>query len=72
MANATAVSELAAHDIAAVHRLIEPWTQACITRNWDALLAMCTADVAFLPPNSQLVEGDALRPFWTATRSLKR
>ena len=35
--------------LAALKDLIEPWTNACLTRDWDALLGMCTADIVFMP-----------------------
>lgn len=59
-------SDLTAHDIASVHALIAPWCQACIQRDWDALLAMCTADVVFLPPGGPLVTGDGVIPWLDA------
>jgi ketosteroid isomerase-like protein len=43
--------------------LVEPWTLACVARDWDALLSFCTDDVAFSPPNGPLAEGAAVRPF---------
>jgi len=30
-------------------------------RDWDALLAMCTKDIAFMPPGGSLVTGDEVR-----------
>jgi len=46
-------------DASAFTALIEPWTSACVARDWGALLAMCTDDVGFSPPNEPLVEGSA-------------
>ena len=48
---------------AAVRRLIEPWNQACMGRDWDALLSMCTEDIVFMPPGSPAVSGAAIRPW---------
>ena len=47
----------------AMSALVEPWTLACVARDWDALLSFCTDDVAFSPPNGPLAEGAAVRPF---------
>lgn len=47
----------------AIPELVEPWTRACLARDWDALLGMCTDDVVFSPPNEPLVEGQAVRPW---------
>ena len=43
----------------AIPELVEPWTRACLARDWDALLGLCTEDVAFSPPNEPLLEGQA-------------
>jgi len=47
----------------AIPELVEPWTRACLARDWDAVLGMCTDDVVFSPPNEPLVEGQAVRPW---------
>src|SRR5688572_98702 len=47
----------------AIAELVEPWTRACLARDWDALLGLCTDDVAFSPPHEPLVEGQAVRPW---------
>jgi ketosteroid isomerase-like protein len=44
-------------DVAAIRAMIEPWTNACVGRDWDRLLALCTEDVTFLPPNEATVQG---------------
>lgn len=46
-----------------VQSLIEPWTQACLDQDWDAVLDMCTDDVVFMPPGAPAVTGAALRAF---------
>ena len=48
-------------DVAAIRATIEPWTKACLERDWDTILAMCTDDIVFLPPNEPTMEGDAVR-----------
>ena len=63
MTVAAAKSDLTAQDIASIHLIIEPWTRACVTRDWDALLSMCTEDIAFLPPGGPVVSGAAIRPW---------
>ena len=45
----------------AIRASIAPWTKACLDRDWDGLLAMCTDDVVFAPPGEPPVSGDKLR-----------
>jgi ketosteroid isomerase-like protein len=52
---------LTADDVIAIRALVEPWTTACVKRDWDSLLDMCTDDVVFQPPNEPIVEGAAAR-----------
>jgi ketosteroid isomerase-like protein len=47
----------------AVQAMIGPWSRACIERDWDTLLEMCTEDVVFLPPGGEPVSGPALMPW---------
>ena len=47
---------LTADDVAAIRGTIEPWTTACLQRDWDRLLDLCTDDIMFLPPNEPPVE----------------
>jgi ketosteroid isomerase-like protein len=49
--------------MAAVQDIIEPWNQACLSRDWDSLLSMCTDDIVFMPPGAPPVSGDAVRPW---------
>ncbi len=62
----TAVANLTEADIAALEALIEPWRNACLQRDWDTILGMCTDDVTFLPPGSPPVSGEKLRTFLEA------
>ena len=48
---------------AAVAKIIEPWNQACLDRDWDTLLSMCTDDVVFMPPGAAEVTGEEVRPW---------
>ncbi len=48
-------------DDAQIRATIAPWIQACLDRDWDALLAMCTEDIVFSPPEEPKVSGDAAR-----------
>jgi ketosteroid isomerase-like protein len=50
-------------DASAIEGLIEPWTQACLAADWDALLGMCNDDIVFMPPGEPSVSGDAVRPW---------
>ncbi len=54
---------LAPSDASAIRALVEPWTKACVERNWDRLLSMCTDDIIFLPPNEPSAQGGAVRPW---------
>ena len=59
-------------DSAAVIRaIIPPWRKACLERNWDALLAMCTDDVVFAPPGESQVSGSKIRPWLEAFPVMK-
>ena len=48
-------------DAAQIRATIAPWNQACLDRDWDALLAMCTEDIVFSGPREPKVTGDAVR-----------
>ena len=48
---------------AALTALREPWIRACITRDWDALLSMCTDDIVFMPHGMPSVEGGQVGPW---------
>ena len=61
MSATSTLLELSAQDIASIHRMIEPWNKACIKRDWDALLSMCTDDVIFLPPQDKPIQGVTIR-----------
>jgi ketosteroid isomerase-like protein len=50
-------------DSESIRATLKPWTRACLDRDWDALLALCTPDVVFSPPAEASVSGDALRPW---------
>lgn len=50
-------------DVSAIKGTITPWIDACLTRNWDKLLALCTDDVVFLPPDEPVVAAGQVRPW---------
>lgn len=52
-----------AEAMAAVQEIIQPWSQACIDRDWDKLLSMCTEDIVFMPQGTPPVSGAAVRPW---------
>ena len=56
---------------AAIRASIAPWTKACLDRDWDALLAMCTDDVVFAPPGEPRVSGKNVRPWLEAFPVMK-
>ena len=41
-----------------IEALVAPWVQACLDRDWDALLALCTDDGVFAPPGALSVSGE--------------
>lgn len=55
-----------AEALAAVEKLIQPWNQAILDRNWDRLLSMCTEDIVFMPHGEPAVAGDTIRPWLEA------
>lgn len=71
MSATTSLLELSAQDIASIHRMIEPWNRACVMRDWDALLSMCTADVIFLPPQSRPMQGMAIHGWLNTYPTIK-
>jgi len=52
---------LTADDVVAIRGTFEAWRDACVQRDWDALLGMCTDDIVFLPPGESPVEGAGVR-----------
>ena len=56
---------------AAIRASIVPWTKACLDRDWDGLLAMCTEDVVFAPPGEPSVSGKKLRSWLEAFPVMK-
>ena len=48
---------------AQIRATMAPWINACLERDWDALLAMCTEDIVFSPPGDPKVTSDAVRPW---------
>ncbi len=68
---ATAAPPLSDQDVNAIRDIIDPWNRACLNRDWDALLSMCTDDMVFMPPNEPRVAGDALRPWLDAFPVIK-
>ena len=53
----TATISITEQDVTAIRSTRDPWIHACLDRDWDALLSMCTQDIAFLPPNEPIAEG---------------
>lgn len=56
---------------AAIRATISAWRKACLDRNWNALLAMCTSDVVFAPPGEPQVSGSGIRPWLEAFPVMK-
>ncbi len=64
-------AQLQPDDAATIRGFVAPWTQACLDRNWDALLAMCTDDVVFSPPGEPKVSGAGVRTWLEAFPVIK-
>jgi ketosteroid isomerase-like protein len=58
-------------DVAAIRSIREPWTKACLQRDWDFLLTLCTSDVTFLPPNESAAQGTSVRPWLDTFPTIK-
>ena len=56
-------AQLQPDDAAAIRAFVAPWTQAALDRDWDAMLAMCTDDIVFSPPDEPKVSGAGVRPW---------
>ena len=54
-------AQLQPDDVAQIRATIAPWRQACLDRNWDSLLALCTEDIVISGPGDPKVTGDAVR-----------
>ncbi len=63
MDTTAAGAQLQPDDAAQIRATIDPWRQACLDRDWDALLAMCTENVVISGPGDPSVSGDTLRPW---------
>lgn len=48
-------------DVNAIKDTAKPWADACLARDWDALLGLCTDDVVFLPPDEPAVTNEHVR-----------
>ena len=63
MDTAATGAQLQPDDAAQIKATIARWTKACLDRDWDSLLAMCTEDIVFSGPGDPKVTGDAVRPW---------
>ncbi|HET9514300.1 MAG TPA: nuclear transport factor 2 family protein [Gemmatimonadales bacterium] len=51
-------------DVSSIKALGQPFIEACLDRDWDALLALCTDDVVFMPPDEPVLSGrEAVRRY---------
>ncbi len=48
-------------DVEAIKSTGKLWSEACIARDWDALLSLCSEDVVFLPPEEPAVAGKQVK-----------
>ena len=58
-------------DVAALEGIIEPWIKACLDRDWDSLLGMCTDDIVFMQPNAPSVHTADVRAWLEAFPTVK-
>ncbi len=56
-------AQLQPDDAAQIRATIAPWRQACLDRDWDSLLALCTEDIVISGPGDPKATGDAVRPW---------
>lgn len=56
---------------AAIRATMAPWRQACLDRDWDALLALCTEDAVFAPPGEPQVARPGLKAWLEAFPIMK-
>jgi ketosteroid isomerase-like protein len=60
-------------DRAAIKAVQGPWIKACLERDWDSLLGMCTNDIEFFPPGAPKASGrQASRAFLEGFPVIKR
>jgi ketosteroid isomerase-like protein len=59
-------------DVSAIKATSAVWTRTCLERDWEALLAVCTDDVVFLPPDEPLVPTDKVRAWLEAYPVMRR
>jgi ketosteroid isomerase-like protein len=65
------ISLLSSEDIAAIKSMGEALDKAAKESDWDALTALFTEDVVFMPPNSPLVEGSTTVKEWIESLGIK-
>ena len=58
-------------DVAGIDGLIDRWREAWLSRDWDAVVEMCTDDIAMLLPGEPTVSAATLRPFLEAYPEIK-
>ena len=54
-------TQLSDSDLAAIKSFVEPWREAWISRDWDAVMAMCTEDITIQMPGVPPLSGEAFR-----------
>ena len=59
-------------DVSAIKSTTAIWSRSCVERDWDALLAICTDDVVFLPPDESLVPPAKVRAWLDAYPVIRR
>jgi len=67
MTTAADTTRLTDHDVAQIRGITDEWVRAHLAGDWDALSALHTDDIVFLPPEQPLVEGKAAVRAWLET-----
>jgi ketosteroid isomerase-like protein len=58
--------------VATIRATAPQWIKACLDRDWDALLAMCTEDVVFAPPGEPMVPPGTTKAWLNAFPVMKQ
>jgi ketosteroid isomerase-like protein len=72
MTTAVASTQLPIEEVAQLRGSVEQFVRSALARDWDALTALLTDDVVFLPPDQRALEGKAAVRTWLEVYPLIR
>lgn len=72
MTTTVAPSQLPAEDVAQIRGNVEEFVRSALARDWDALTALLTDDVVFLPPDQPAVVGKSAVRAWLENYPIMR